>query len=209
MNTIRLEALSDGIFAIAMTLLIFEIKVPVILGPVTDAMLVQLLQGLAPEFIICALTFIVLSVIWMNHRFLFTLFTKEVDRWLTILNMIYLMFIMFVPFSAQFIWTYIDERVAVIVYGVNIFAIVFLSTWMFLYVSNREHLSNDGVSRRTLRQARFRSFLSLFFYPIGIICAFVWIPASLFFYAFPVVFNFIPGTLDLLEKYSHLDFGEA
>lgn len=208
MNKGRIEALSDSIFAVAMTLLVFDIRVPIIAQPVTDQALVQQLGALTPLFVVYVVSFIVLAVIWTNHLFVFHRFAKEVDRRLNNLNMLYLMFVVFVPFSAQLIGTYINTRAAIILYGLNIFAIVFLSFRMIAYILKNDHLSQDAISTRLIKQARFRSFVSLLFYPLGILCAFIWIPASIFFYAFPVVFNFIPGTLDFLEKHSPLDFGD-
>jgi uncharacterized membrane protein len=208
MNKGRVETLSDSIFAVAMTLLVFDIRVPTVVGPVTDQTLLHQLGTLTPLFVIYVVSFIVLAVIWTNHHFVFHRFAKEVDRRLNNLNMLYLMFVVFVPFSAELIGTYVGTRAAVIVYGLNIFAIVFLSFLMIVYILKNDHLSQDEISMRLIRQARFRSFVSLLFYPLGILCAFVWIPASIFFYAFPVVFNFIPGTLDFLERHSPLDFGD-
>jgi uncharacterized membrane protein len=205
MNKSRIEAFSDSVFAVAMTLLVFDIKVPVLSGA-TDAQVAQIFAQIWPLILLYMTSFLVLSVLWTNHHFIFHAFAKEVDRQLNLMNMIYLMFVVLVPFSAQLINTYDQSKIAVIVYGVNIFIIIFLSTTMTTYIRHRKALLNPELAQRTINQAQFRARMSLLFYPLGILCSLVWIPASIFFYTFPVIFNIIPGTLTFLEKNTWLNF---
>jgi uncharacterized membrane protein len=206
MNKSRIEAFSDGVFSVAMTLLVIGIKIPIAAGGVGDRQVAQIFAQVWPLVLLYMVSFFVLSVLWTNHHFIFHAFAKEVNRQLNLLNMTYLMFVVLVPFSVQFISTYSDSKIAVIVYGVNIFIIVFLSTAMTRYIRHNKELLNPLLSQRTIRQAQFRAMLSLLFYPLGIVFSFVWIPASFFFYTFPVIFNVIPGTLDFVERHSPLNF---
>lgn len=200
MNKSRIEAFSDGVFAVAMTLLVVDIKIPVIPGA-TEAQVAQIVGQLSPLILLYMASFFVLAVLWVNHHFIFHAFAKEVDRQLNLLNMLYLMFVVLVPFSVLLISTYATAKTAVIVYGINIFIIVFLSTTMTRYIRRTKHLLNPDLSQRLINQAQFRARISLLFYPLGILCSFFWLPASFFFYTFPVVFNIIPGTLDFLERH--------
>ena len=159
-----------------------------------------------PLVLLYMASFFVLSVIWTNHHFIFHAFAKEVNRQLNLLNMTYLMFVVLVPFSVQFISTYSQSKTAVIIYGLNIFIIVFLSTAMTRYIRRTKELLNPALSQRTINQAQFRARISLLFYPLGILFSFVWIPLSFFFYTFPVIFNIIPGTVDFVERHSSLNF---
>jgi hypothetical protein len=70
---------------------------------------------------------------------------------------------------------------------------------MFLHVYKTQNIKEE-VSSRLVKQARVRTLLSIGSYMVGIICSFVFIPASVFFYLFPMIFNIIPGTLNLAEK---------
>lgn len=205
MNKARIEAFSDSVFAVAMTLLIFDIKIPVIPGA-TEAQVAQIVAQLSPLIILYMASFFVLAVLWINHHFIFHAFAKEVNRQLNLLNMLYLMFVVLVPFSVLLISTYPNAKTAVIVYGVNIFIIVLLSTMMTRYIRRTKHLLNPDLSQRLINQAQFRARVSLLFYPLGIIFSFLWLPACFFFYTFPVIFNFVPGTLDFLERHTRLDF---
>lgn len=205
MNKARLEAFSDSVFAVAMTLLVFDIKVPVLNG-VTDAQVAQIFWQLWPLVVLYMTSFLILSVLWINHHFIFHAFAKEVDRRLNMLNMFYLMFVVLTPFSVQLLSIYTSSKIAVILYGVNIFIVVLFSTMMTRYIQRHKELLQPELSQRTINQAQFRARLSLLFYPLGVACSAIWIPGSIFFYTFPVVFNFIPGTLDFVERHSSLDF---
>jgi uncharacterized membrane protein len=178
-------------------------------APVTDAALWEAIGRILPHIIVFFVTFAVLSVLWINHHFLFHSFAKSVDRRLNLLNLSYLSFVAFVPFSASIIGAYHTHQPAAIVYGLNIFVIVATSTAMVRYmIKHRGELLNDHVTPRLLNQAGFRAGLSLIFYALGMLITFVSVPLSLFFYAFPVIFNIIPGTLDFTEKMVGFDLGE-
>lgn len=197
----RLEAFSDGVFSIAMTLLIFNIKIPELAQPVSDAALMQSVLDLVPHVAVFFITFAVLSVMWINHHFIFHRFAKTVDRWLNLLNLAYLAFVAFVPFSASLIGTYHTHQIAGIVYGLNIFFIVLLADSMVSYLKKHpEELLNDDLTARLMNQASFRANLSLFAYVLGIALSFVSIPLSILLFAFPIIFNIIPGSLNMAER---------
>jgi len=197
----RLEAFSDGVFSIAMTLLIFNIKVPELAAPVADSTLMRAVLDLLPHVAVFFITFAVLSVIWINHHFIFHRFAKSVDRILNLLNLAYLAFVAFIPFSASFVGTYHTHQIAGVVYGLNIFIIVLIADLMISYLKRHpEELLHDDLTQRLMNQASFRANLSLFSYVLGIALSFVSIPWSLFLFAFPVIFNIIPGSLNLAER---------
>src|SRR5579872_4721147 len=115
----RLEAFSDNVFSIAMTLLVFDITVPVITGTVSNTELWRVIGSLVPLGILFVVSFTVMAVLWVNHHFLFQTFAKAVDRRLNLLNLAYLMFVVFVPFSSTLIGRYWLNQPAGIVYGLN------------------------------------------------------------------------------------------
>jgi uncharacterized membrane protein len=199
MNKGRAEAFSDGVFAIVMTLLIFDVKVPTIAGPVSNAQIWGMLGTLSPLIVSYALSFLVLAVFWINHNFLFHTFMKKLDRNLNLMNLVYLMFLVFVPFSAHLFGTYPYNEPAALIYGLNILAVMIMSASMVRYLARHKDLRND-LTPRLVKQARVRTTLSEVSYILGIVCSFVFIPASIFFYLFPLIFNIIPGTLNLVEK---------
>jgi uncharacterized membrane protein len=203
MNKTRLEALSDGVFSIAMTLLVLDLRIP---AAADTAMLWQLLVALLPHIIIYAFSFIVLANFWISHHFLFHMGTKEMDRKLNLLNLIYLMLVAFVPFSTNLLGTYHALQPAVIIYGINILAILFFSFSMTQYVRHHDELRNTELSSRTMKQGDARFVLTVTSYLLGLIVSFFYIPLTIGFFVLPIVFNIIPGTLDAVERVFMFEF---
>lgn len=200
MNKARLEAFSDGVFSIVMTLLIFNIKVPELQKPFTDAALWSALSDVWPLILIYILTFMVLSAFWINHHFLFESFAKSIDRRLNLLNLLYLLFVVFVPFTASLWGEYSAHQPAALLYGLNIFIIVSISTWMGSYIRRTPELSHDDISTRMIKQGQIRSRITLISYAIGLVLTFIHPGVAAIFYLLPVVFNIIPGSLNLAER---------
>jgi uncharacterized membrane protein len=127
MTTNRIEALTDGIFAIAMTLLVLGLAVPEISGPLSNAAVQDSLSGLIPSFYTLVLSFILLALFWNVHHRIFQRITK-VDNILLWINMIWLLFIVLVPFSASLTGKYGQFTISHIVFNINMLGIsVFLA----------------------------------------------------------------------------------
>ena len=200
MNKARVEAFSDGVFSIVVTLLIFEVKVPEISAIHSNAQLWHQLYVLSPVFATYFVSFAVVGSFWINHHFIFHTFVKSVDRQLNLLNLLYLSFVAFVPFSSQLLGSFLAYQPAAIIYGLNIFVVVALARLMINYTQHHPELLSDSLSRRLLNQARFRTTLTLICYTLGLMCSFYILPATILLFAFPIAFNIIPGMLDLLER---------
>jgi len=133
METGRVEAFSDGVFAIAITLLILAVGVDQ--ARASGSLSHQLLH-LWPAYIAYAVSFVTVGIMWINHHELFRHFAGA-DRILLLLNTLLLMLIAFTPFPtrvvAQFAHTESDRRAAALLYGLNftITAILFLAVWMY------------------------------------------------------------------------------
>ena len=123
LNKHRLEALSDGIFAFAMTLLVLDLKFPKIPHDLmTPSLLKQTLFDLWPKFLSYVTSFAVLGVFWIGHHG-YSHFVKRTDRWFLWLNLLFLMFIVLVPFSTDLLGDYHSQRVVVMIYGSNLLAL--------------------------------------------------------------------------------------
>jgi len=136
-NAKRIETLVDGVFAIAMTLLVLGITVPSIANP-TEAGLYQALINLLPNFYSYFVSFILLAVFWrINHNQFNRI--KRADGTLLWIIIIWLLFVALLPFSAFFIGEYGNFRIPNIFFDLNLFAIGFL---LFL---NWRHALNSGL----------------------------------------------------------------
>jgi uncharacterized membrane protein len=126
------EAFSDGVFAIAITLLILEVHVPKGLGSrgLTEALLAEW-----PSYSAFLISFLTIGIMWINHHRLFTLI-ERVDNWLLVLNMLVLLGVTIVPFPTAFVADYLGhpgQNLAAVLYaanGLNI-ALWFWALWMY------------------------------------------------------------------------------
>ncbi len=117
----RIEALSDGIFAFAMTLLVLDVKLPH--HPAVEAgQLAPTLLALWPKFFSYIMSFVVLGVFWVGQHS-YAHFLKRTDRWFLWINLLFLMFVVGVPFSTDLLGDYPMQKVAVMIYGCNIMAL--------------------------------------------------------------------------------------
>src|SRR5881296_2621984 len=116
MSTARLEAFSDGIFAIVVTLLVLEIHVPVVIGPDVSAALRGGLFRMAPLFLSYALSFGIICIWWVAHHHFFALLTRS-SRSLLWLNSVFLFWLAFIPFPTALLGNYPTETIAVMCYG--------------------------------------------------------------------------------------------
>ncbi|MFL5800940.1 MAG: TMEM175 family protein [Roseiflexaceae bacterium] len=138
-ETGRVEAFSDGVFAIAITLLVLDIKVPRDLPESTR--LLDALLALWPAYFAFVTSFATIGIMWINHHRLFTLI-KRSDQMLLVLNSLLLLGITFVPFPTALLSEYIgepDQQIAALVYSGTfvLTAICFNLLWRYASHKNR------------------------------------------------------------------------
>ena len=114
----RLCALSDGVYAISLTLLVLDLKVPEVPGITNPQLITDLLQQL-PNFFAYIIGFFVVGFFWMNHHRMFQSITKCDGRALG-LNLIHLLFISLTPYVASLIGHYEGDRVATIFFSASL-----------------------------------------------------------------------------------------
>jgi TMEM175 potassium channel family protein len=156
-ETARLEAFSDGVFAIAITLLIIEVPVPEVEGSesLADALLEQW-----PSYFAYVLSFVVIGVMWINHHWLFRDVART-DQKVLILNLLLLLAIAFVPFPTAVLAEYMreDEQqlAATLAYGGTFAVIAILWNTLWAYVRNAglllPSLSRARIATITRRNA--------------------------------------------------------
>ena len=131
----RIQMLTDGVFAIVMTVLVLELKPP----PVEIGALGPTLRGMAPMLLVYGLTFLVLGGMWFRHRIDFT-YIDRVDHPLAWLNLGLLGFVALVPWSASLVGQHPGAHLTVLIYNVNLAAATLLQQLGWLYASGRQHL---------------------------------------------------------------------
>ncbi len=116
----RLETLVDGIFAIAMTLLVLSIEIPSIQFHQAADFQIYIIS-LLPKILIYFLSFILLGIFWMNHHVFFVI--KRANQTILWINIIWLMFIALVPFSTSLVSSFGQYELSQIFFDLNIFSI--------------------------------------------------------------------------------------
>jgi uncharacterized membrane protein len=111
----RIEALTDGIFAIVMTLIVLEIKVPELERHASNGEIVEKLGGIGAHLLSFFLTFVLAGLFWFLHHTL-TQFVRHMTRPLILLNLVFLMFVSLLPFSAAMLGRFLHAPIAVQIY---------------------------------------------------------------------------------------------
>jgi uncharacterized membrane protein len=178
----RTEAFSDGVFAIAITLLIIEVRVP-------DSKSGELARDLAnqwPSYAAYLVSFVIIGIIWVNHHDIFERITT-VDRPLLFLNLLLLLTVAFLPFPTALLGQYIRQgdnaHIAAAVYGANMMLIglAFIAVWT--YLARVPSLLEPEMGADGARRARRAAVIGPVVYGLSIPLAFVSPVACLIVYA--------------------------
>jgi uncharacterized membrane protein len=111
----RIIALSDGVFAIFITLLVLKVRVPDIPAALVAAELPHALVDLLPKFMSHVISFAVLGIYWVGHHTMF-MYIKRHDRVLLWLNILFLLFVSSMPFPTGLLGQYGDQQIALVIY---------------------------------------------------------------------------------------------
>jgi uncharacterized membrane protein len=146
----RVEAFTDGVFAIVITLLILELRLP----DVSYADLPAALRALGPQIGVYVLSFFLIGMYWVFHHYSLT-FVHEVDGVLLWLNIVFLLFISFMPFPTMMMGRYPSQTLPVAIYGSNLVLANATGFVMMLYLHRNPQLAaasfTDAVYRRQFR----------------------------------------------------------
>jgi uncharacterized membrane protein len=115
----RLAALSDGVFAVAMTLLVLDLRAPATEAVHSERDLWLALGGLAPRFVMCAMTFMTLGIFWVGQQTQLNHLNRS-DRSLSWMHILFLFAVSMMPFSTMLLAGFMVWRVALLVYWANL-----------------------------------------------------------------------------------------
>lgn len=134
-NLDRLAAISDGIFAVAMTLLVLDLRVPLStprLAITDDASLLLALKGVLPSLLTYFMSFLTLGIFWVGQQTQLNQFART-DRNLTWIHLAFLLAVALTPFSTALLAAYMTYHVSLAVYWLNIFllGVVLFASWRY------------------------------------------------------------------------------
>jgi TMEM175 potassium channel family protein len=187
----RVLALSDGVFAIIMTLLVLEIHVPEL---TQGHSLNEALAEVRPSLVAFLISFILAGMSWVAHRDLFALI-RRTDRGLVWLNILYLLPLCLLPFGAGLIGRYDQEPVALRIYGLLLILIAIMRAVIWLYATNRPHLLWQRLDDHQRRAGLALNLLPGLVYLLAFLVAKVAPGLSLMIYAGLPVLYFLSITV--------------
>ena len=169
----RIEAISDGVFAIALTLLVLDIKVPVGQVIKTEGELFTTLSSLTPKFLTYFLSFMTLGIFWTGQTVQFTYIDKS-DRNFNWITLFFLMFVSLLPFTTAFLSDHIEFKLSIGLYWLNIFSLGLMLLISWTYVCRHNFLNVKGEEKEIISSAiKKRIIIAQSLYAIGALLCFV------------------------------------
>jgi uncharacterized membrane protein len=175
----RVEAFSDGVFAIAITLLILDIKVPDV---APGQHLWSALAEQWPSYAAYVVSFLVIGIMWLNHHTLLG-YVARVDRGLVMINLLLLLVVAAIPWPTALMAKYLRDdtashNAAVVYSGVMVLvAIAYVSLWW--WATRTDRLLYPDVDYTRARATRGRFALGLVVYPLTVVLALISAPLTL------------------------------
>lgn len=187
----RVETFSDGVFAIIITILVLELKVPHLQNPDSVGELAAALLLILPKFFSWIISFFMICVVWVNHHRIFESITHITYRifWY---NAYLLLWCGFIPFPTALVGDYPNNKLSLFIFGIVLslmgFGFVFLRRTIL-----REHLLVSNVPEHDFRKDNFKSFFfGCVLYFIGALAAWLHPIISLIIFALiPFYFIFL------------------
>jgi uncharacterized membrane protein len=161
----RLVAFSDGVFAIAITLLVLALEIP----PDTDVS--EALGDRGAEFFAYFLSFAVVGRFWMAHHRIFGSIARF-DTMLVVINLVYLAFIALIPFTSEVLGNYSDDSWGVALYAANLTA-VSITSWVMIRYSYDRGLMREDTEEYRARFAGAGAFVVALVFALSIPLAFL------------------------------------
>jgi uncharacterized membrane protein len=187
----RVLALTDGVFAIIITLLVLEIHVPEL---TQGHSLNEALGELRPSLVAFVISFVLAGMYWVGHRDLFALI-RRTDRGLVWLNILFMLPLCLLPFGAGMIGRYDQEPVALRIYGLVLVTIAIMRVVIWLYATNRPHLLWQRLDDRQRRAGLALNLLPGLVYLLAFLVAKAAPGLSLLIYAGLPVLYFLSITV--------------
>jgi uncharacterized membrane protein len=194
----RMEALSDGIFAIAATLLVLDIRIPEIIDASTPQMMHSMYEIL-PSLLAFIFSFLNILIFWVNHDSIGKVINYY-DATLTYLNILFLLFISLVPFTTAFVSRYPFQLISISVYGLVSLLTASVAAWMYYHVAFKSNLMHKDISQKLRMKIWKRILLGPLFFSLAIACGWIHVFIPIIIYVLvPLLFLVMPK-IEFQEK---------
>lgn len=189
MKQSRLDQLSDGIFAIVMTILVFEIRVPEYVGLVSEQTLISSLITIYPLLLSYLLSFSLLFTYWRSHHLIASVLAKNIDIQFSNLSGIFLFLVALVPFSSHFLGRYIYSKTGVIFFAINIILIGISLYKMRQYAIKSETIENTPFTETENEHANMHILFPIISSVVAIVVAFYSTKIAILLFTIAILFN--------------------
>jgi TMEM175 potassium channel family protein len=165
-----LKAFSDGIFTIAITLLILEIRLPDMPSAEIDARFLESLVAISPKILGFTLSFFIIAMYWLSYHRIFH-FIRKIDRTLVLANILFLFFIVFMPFPTYLLGLYGDHQAIVMFYAVIVVIASAILSLIWRHASANHTLIDPDLDNEVIRFLRMRSLIPVAIFLLSILIA--------------------------------------
>lgn len=194
MKSIRLEALGDGIFSIAMTIMVIELALPAVKGNSWNDFM-SALKFIGSDFLCYVISFVVLGIMWYGHRMMFE-YIGRTNRYFIFLGVLFYMVVCLVPFSTRFLAHETLKWYAILIYAINL-SLCNLSLYaQWTYGINKPSLLERELPNEVRKEARVLFLISPTVYSIAIAFSFFIPEVSIGIFILTPLLYLIPNKLD-------------
>ncbi|MDP9313439.1 MAG: TMEM175 family protein [Chloroflexota bacterium] len=187
----RINALSDGVFAIVMTLLVLELRVPEVPAPE----LLRAMPELVPEVLAYSVSFVVLGIYWVGqHNMLMHI--KRHDRTFLWLNILFLLIVASMPFPTALVLHYSEEQVAVVIYAATLVLGGLSLDLMWWYATHNRRLVSEQIDPALIGFVHRRVLMAPVLYLGAIALSFLSVDAAKLLFALVALLYILPSPLD-------------
>ncbi len=191
LTTGRITAFSDGVFSIAITLLVLNLHVPTVPGKLLDQLRTQW-----PSLLSYLLSFVIVGIYWVAHHNMFH-YIKRSDRPFLWINILLLMCVAFIPFPAGLLGQYSGQRISLITYASSLILTNLMLSLLWWYATSNHRLVDQDIDPHFVRTVNRRNMTAPVVYLVSIGLSFLSPLASLIvFFLFPLYY-IIPSHIDL------------
>jgi uncharacterized membrane protein len=194
MAATRLEALGDGVFSVAMTILVIELRLPSVQGNSWNE-LMHALYEIKQEIFCYLISFVILGIMWYGHRMVFEYISKT-NRYFIFLGVLFYMVVCLVPFSTRFLAANTFRWYAILMYGLNLSMCNLALYWQWIYGIHRPSLHARELPDEVRNEARKLFLISPVMYSVAIVFSF-FIPlvSIIIFFITPILY-LLPNKID-------------
>lgn len=195
LSTARIEMFSDGVFAIVITLLVLQLQAPKIPAEAAAESLTWAILAMWPEFLSYAVSFISVGIYWVLHHFMFH-YIRRSDRMLLWLNLLFLMFVSFLPFPTALLGAFGRRPVIIMIYGLTLAAIGLMLSLIWAYATSGRRLVDPKIDAMMVRLTMWKTLIPPLLYLLAVGLSIVSTALSLIIFILIPILNIWPGRID-------------